>query len=298
MRKLRIPLILLVLLGAGLIWWTLPAPLPARAVEGLTGDPGRGERVFWAAGCASCHMAEGAKGEAQLVLSGGQRFPSDFGTFLAPNISQDAEAGIGAWTLHDLANALTRGVSRGGEHLYPALPYASYAKMELQDVADLHAFLKTLPADPTPSLPHEISFPFNLRMALGGWKMLFLNDDWALPGNLTPTEDRGRYIAEALAHCGECHSPRNALGGMDTSRWLAGAPDPSDPTGQGRVPNITPAKLTWSESEIAYYLTTGFTPEFDSAGGHMVHVVENFARLPEEDAKAVAAYLKRVAPVE
>lgn len=298
MRKLRILLIPAVLLAAGLFWWTLPSPLPASATEGLSGDATRGERVFWASGCASCHMAGGAKGEAQLVLSGGQRFPSDFGTFLAPNISQDPQAGIGGWTLADLANALTRGVSRGGQHLYPALPYASYARMELQDVADLHAFLKTLPADPTPSLPHEISFPFNQRIALGGWKMLFLRDDWALPGNLTPTEDRGRYIAEAMAHCGECHTPRNALGGMDTSRWLAGAPDPSDPTGQGRVPNITPAKLTWSESEIAYYLTTGFTPDFDSAGGHMVHVVENFARLPEEDAKAVAAYLKRVPPVE
>ena len=237
------------LVGLGVVaaaaLWVLarPDPLSEAEVAGLTGDAARGEAVFWAAGCGSCHMAEGAKGEAQLVLSGGQRFPSDFGTFIAPNISQDPTHGIGGWSLLDLANALTRGVSPEGEHYYPALPYASYAKMRLQDVADLHAFLQTLPADPTPSQPHEIGFPFSMRETLGIWKLLFLSKDWALAGNVTPTVDRGRYIAEALAHCGECHTPRNALGGLDKSRWLGGAPNPS---GQGRIPNITPGKLGWS----------------------------------------------------
>jgi mono/diheme cytochrome c family protein len=295
MRLLRNLLILGVIGGGVAFWLTLPKPLPVSAVEGLTGDPVKGEQVFLATGCASCHMAPGAKEEARLVLAGGQTFASPFGSFVAPNISQDAEHGIGDWSLLDLANALTRGVSKEGEHLYPALPYASYAKMQLQDVADLYAYLKTLPADATPSQPHQLGFPFNIRMSLGGWKLLFLRDDWALAGNLPPTEDRGRYIVEAMAHCGECHTPRNVLGGMETASWLAGAPDPS---GQGRIPNITPAKLSWSESEIAYYLTTGFTPEFDSVGGHMAHVVENFAQLPAEDVAAVAAYLKRVAPVE
>jgi mono/diheme cytochrome c family protein len=143
-------------------------------VAGLTGDPVKGELVFWAAGCASCHMAAEAKGEAQLVLAGGQRFPSDFGTFVAPNISQDPEQGIGGWSLLDLANALMRGVSPEGEHYFPALPYASYAKMQLQDVADLHAFMQTLPADPTPSQPHELAFPFSLRQTIGVWKLLYL----------------------------------------------------------------------------------------------------------------------------
>ncbi len=267
MRLLRNLLILAVLGGGVGFWLTLPKPLAEADVAGLTGDAAKGEQVFWATGCASCHMAPGAKDAAQLVLTGGQAFPSPFGSFIAPNISQDPVHGIGDWSLLDLANALTRGVSRTGEHLYPALPYASYAKLDLQDVADLHAFLKTLPADATPSQPHGLGFPFNIRASLGGWKLLFLRDDWALPGNLTPTEDRGRYVAEAMAHCGECHTPRNALGGMDTSRWLAGGPDPSDPTGKARIPNITPAKLTWSEAEIAYYLTTGFTPDFDSVGG-------------------------------
>lgn len=282
--------------AVAVLWFAArPAPLSQADVAGLTGDVIKGEAVFWASGCASCHMAEGAKGAAELVLVGGQRFPSDFGTFIAPNISQDPDQGIGGWSLLDLANAITRGVSPEGTHYYPALPYASYAKMKLQDVADLHAFLQTLPADATPSLPHEIGFPFSLRQTIGVWKLLYLNQDWALPGSLTPTAERGRYIAEAMAHCGECHTPRTMLGGMDTSRWLGGAPNPS---GQGRIPNITPAKLGWTASDIVQYLTTGFTPEYDSVGGHMAHVVENMARLPESDRLAVAEYVLAVPNVE
>ena len=295
MRIMRWLVVLGLVAAGGLYVMARPKPLAAAAVADLTGDPAKGELVFWAAGCASCHMAEKAEGDAQLVLSGGQRFPSTFGTFIAPNISQDPDQGIGSWSLLDLANAITRGVSPEGEHYYPALPYGSYAKMEMQDVANLYAFLKTLPADPTPSQPHELGFPFNIRATIGGWKLLFLSDDWVLPGNLTPTATRGRYIAEAMAHCGECHTPRNLLGGLDTSRWLGGAPNPS---GDGRIPNITPAKLGWVAADIVQYLTTGFTPDYDSVGGHMVHVVENMARLPESDRQAVAEYLLAVPSVE
>jgi mono/diheme cytochrome c family protein len=295
MRFLRWLVVLGLVATAGFWFLARPKPLSAAAVAGLTGDPAKGELVFWASGCASCHMADKAQGEAQLILSGGQRFPSDFGTFIAPNISQDPEQGIGSWTLLDLTNAITRGVSPEGEHYYPALPYGSYAKMELQDVANLYAFLKTLPADPTPSQPHELGFPFSIRDSIGGWKLLFLSNDWALPGNLTPTATRGRYVAEAMAHCGECHTPRNLLGGMDSARWLGGAPNP---TGDGRIPNITPGKLAWTAGDIVQYLTTGFTPEYDSVGGHMAHVVENMARLPESDRLAVAEYLLAVPSVE
>jgi mono/diheme cytochrome c family protein len=295
MRVMRWLIFLGLVAAGGLYVLARPKPLPESAVAGLTGDPAKGELVFWAAGCASCHMAAEAKGAAELVLSGGQRFPSAFGTFVAPNISQDPEHGIGKWSLLDLANAITRGVSPQGEHYYPALPYASYAKMEMQDVADLYAFMKTLPADPTPSQPHELAFPFSMRETLGLWKLLFLSKDWVLPGNLTPTAARGRYIAEALAHCGECHTPRNMLGGLDTSRWLGGAPNPS---GDGKVPNITPDKLKWAAADIVQYLTTGFTPEFDVVGGHMAHVVENMGRLPESDRLAVAEYILAVPSVQ
>ncbi len=295
MRFGRIILGLLVIGGVGGWFLASPRPLSDAAVAGVTGDAGHGEQVFWAAGCASCHMAPGATGEAQLVLAGGQRFATAFGTFVAPNISPDPAQGIGGWSFAQFASAVQSGVSPGGEHYYPVFPYAAYAKATLQDVADLKAYLDTLPPSPAPSQPHQVAFPFNIRASLGGWKLLFAGSDWAMPGNLTPTEARGRYIAEALAHCGECHTPRNALGGLDVSRWMGGAPNPS---GQGRIPNVTPAKLTWSAEEIETYLTSGFTPDYEPAGGEMVHVVENMGHLPEADRAAIAAYLKRLAPVE
>jgi mono/diheme cytochrome c family protein len=295
MRVGRIILGLLVT-GAAAGWWlTRPAPLREAQVARVTGDAARGQAVFHAAGCASCHMAPGARGEAQLVLSGGQEFATAFGTFVAPNISPDPDRGIGGWTLAAFASAVQRGVSPDGRHYYPAFPYAAYGRATLQDVADLKAYMDTLPPDPTPSAPHQVGFPFSLRMALGGWKLLFTGGDWALPGNLTPTEARGRYLVEALGHCGECHTPRGALGGLDRARWLAGAPTAD---GKGKVPNITPAALTWTADEIAEYLSSGFTPDYDVAGGHMAQVVENLSRLPAPDRQAIAAYLKRVPPVE
>lgn len=295
---MRRSLMILALTGAAALGAALVVTRPQRVdtadLAGLSGDAARGETVFLAAGCGSCHMAPGARDEAQRVMAGGQRFASPFGTFLAPNISP-SDQGIAGWSVADLANALIKGTGRAGQHLYPALPYGAYAKMTAQDVTDLHAFLMTLPADPTPSAPHDIGFPFNIRAALGGWKALFLNKDWVITGDLDPEETRGRYLVEALGHCGECHTPRNALGGLDRRRWLAGGPDPS---GTGTIPNITPAKLTWTEEDIAAYLETGFTPDYDSVGGHMAHVVSNFAQLPPEDRRAVAAYLKRVPPVD
>lgn len=295
MKRILGYLIGLGIIGAG-VGWVLTAPTTADEDEiaGLTGDAARGEMVFHAAGCASCHAAPGS--EDKLTLVGGMEFASPFGTFVAPNISQDPTEGIGAWTTLDLVTAMQHGTSPEGTHYYPAFPYASYIRADVADIVDLHAYLKTLPADATPSQPHDVGFPFNIRRSLGGWKLLFLDEGWVVdPGDLSDEETRGRELVEALGHCGECHTPRNALGGPDTSRWLAGAPYP---TGKGSFPNITPAALEWSSDEIVEYLTSGFTPEFDSVGGHMAEVVENFAQLPEAERAAVAAYLNRVAPSE
>ena len=298
MRRRTILLIAFAL--AALLGWVLTAPDPLDepaltkiAAVSATADTGRD--VFWAAGCASCHTAPGAEKSDAPSLAGGQKFPSDFGTFLAPNISQDETHGIGGWSLAEFANAVQRGVSPDGQHYYPAFPYNAYNKMTPDDVAALYAFMKTLPADATPSQPHEVGFPFNIRRSLGGWKLFFANDTFVLQGNANPEIARGRYLVEALSHCGECHSPRNVLGGIKRAEWLSGAPDPS---GKGTIPNITPAKLDWVDLDIMNYLTTGFTPEFDTAGGHMVPVIENLARLPESDRLAIVAYLNAVAPVE
>ncbi|MCC5860434.1 MAG: c-type cytochrome [Gammaproteobacteria bacterium] len=291
MRWLLNALVVLAVLGALLWWLSAPQPLPDSHFEGLTGDAGNGELVFWAAGCASCHSAEGARGDDRLVLAGGRRFESDFGTFVAPNISTDEAQGIGGWTLAEFGNAMLRGVSPSGEHYYPSFPYTAYIRMTLEDLADLKAYLETLPASSRANEPHELGFPFTVRRGLGFWKRLYLDEDWVVAGELTEQQVRGRYLSEALAHCGECHTPRDALGGMETSRWLAGAPNPS---GRGSIPDITPGGLTWSERDIAGYLASGFTPTFDTAGGTMAAVVDALARLPSEDHAAIAAYLQAV----
>ena len=286
----------LAIVGAAVFWWvTSPNTLPDDALAGLEPDLERGETVFNASGCASCHAAPKAEGEEKLVLVGGRSFPSPFGTFHAPNISTDKTHGIGDWSAEDLVNAMHNGVSPEGKHYFPAFPYTSYAKAEMGDIVNLHAYLMTLPADATPSKPHDVGFPFNIRRSLGGWKLLFLKDDWVVTGDLTAQEERGRYLSEALGHCGECHTPRNVLGGVQLAKWLGGAPDPS---GRGNVPNITPGKLDWIEADVAEYLKSGFTPDFDTVGGHMAAVVENTSQLPAEDRDAIAAYLKKVMAVE
>lgn len=286
----------LVLLGAAAAWWlTRPERLDPEIFAGLEGDAAKGAEVFHAAGCASCHIAPDAKeGDGPPVLSGGRAFATAFGTFHAPNISPDPEHGIGNWTDLQIADAVMRGVSPEGHHLYPVFPYAAYGKAAPQDILSLIAYLRGLPASSEASQPQQVSFPFNIRRGLGLWKRLFIHQGWAVPGDLPDPAARGRYLAEALAHCGQCHTPRNALGGPLLDRWLGGAPNPS---GKGRIPDITPGALKWSEADIAYYLGSGFTPDFDTAGGDMALVVKNLAQLPEADRTALAAYLKVVPPV-
>lgn len=291
LRKVLTGGIVLAVLGGVIgLWLTQATALPPPKGV-ITGDIVRGEQVFWAAGCASCHTAPDAP-EGSLVLAGGQTFPSDFGTFVAPNVSMDPTHGIGGWTEAQFLAAVRAGVSPDGAHYYPVFPYTAYALADPQDLVDLWAFWQELPADPTPSKPHGVGLPFSIRRAVGAWKLLNTPDGFTGPAS-TPEEERGRYLAEALGHCAECHTPRDALGGLDRSRWMAGAPNPS---GQGRIPDITPAALTWSQAEIAAYLNDGFTPDFDSAGGHMVSVIRNLSRLPEDDRKAIAAYLKALTP--
>ena len=283
------------LLGFGAFWLlTLPKTVAPSEVANLTGSASKGALVFAAAGCSSCHSA---KDGDPLVLSGGRAFASDFGTFYAPNISPDPENGLGRWTLAEFATAVTKGVSPKRQHYFPAFPYTTYQNMELADVADLFAYLKTLPVSTTPDRSHDVGFPFSIRRTLGLWKRLFMPDGFHLPDeNLTSAEKRGRYLVEAMGHCTECHTPRNFLGGLKLDRWLAGGPNPD---GKGKIPNITPHADgigSWQEIDIVTYLNSGFTPEYDSAGGAMAEVVENMKQLPEDDLKAIAAYLAKIEP--
>ncbi|WP_037391307.1 c-type cytochrome, partial [Sinorhizobium fredii] len=203
----------------------------------------------------------------------------------------------GGWTLAEFGNAMTRGVGKDGEHLYPSFPYGSYARMSPKDITDLWGFMRTLPKSANVAPPHDLPFPFNIRLALGGWKLLYLTDAPRVDVNAADAKlARGQYLVEGPGHCGECHTPRNALGGFEADRWLAGAPNPE---GEGRIPDITPGSKSiggWSASDIASYLETGFTPEFDSVGGSMVEVQKNMAKLPASEREAIAAYLKALPP--
>jgi len=274
---------------AGTGWLlTAPAAMPVEVAQAHTADPVNGALVFTAAGCASCHAAPDA--QDKTVLAGGHALESPFGTFYAPNISSGPE-GIGGWSLPEFSHALRAGVSPEGRHYYPAFPYTSYTGMDETDIADLYAYMRTLPSDPSASRPHDVGFPFNIRRGIGLWKQLYLDPTPVLTGNLDAEQLRGQYLVEHLAHCGECHTPRDGLGGLDREAWLTGAPNPS---GKGRIPDITTASLGWSKAELVEYFTSGFTPEYDSVGGSMAAVVENLAQLPESDRAAVAAYLLRL----
>jgi len=295
--------ILLALGGFGavgvLIFWVLTMPqviIAADLPEGA-GDPVKGKYIFYASGCASCHSAPGAKGDDKLVLTGGRHFKTPFGTFLAPNISTDPNRGIGGWTTLEFVNAVMRGISPDGAHFYPAFPYMSYQRMKISDVVDLKAFMDTLPASAKASLPHDLPLPFRLSRGLGLWKMLFMDYRAFTPEpGVSDQINRGAYLVNGPGHCGECHTPRNILGGPETDRAYAGAPEPD---GKGTIPNITPHAQgigSWSLNDIASALKTGFLPEFETFGGSMILVQENMAKLSDSDLAAIAAYLKSLPP--
>lgn len=303
MRGILKVLGILIVLGAGAGWvLSAPARLPDDTMARIAGhaaDADRGRQIFLIGGCASCHAAKDAKDEARLVLEGGRTFPTEFGTFVAPNISPDDQHGIGGWTLAEFANAMMHGVAPDGKHYYPAFPYTSYARMVPGDIADLWAYLRTLPPSERVNQPHQVGFPFNVRRGLGLWKLVFAPDP-ASPVVAVEGDElvRGRYLVEGPGHCGECHTPRGIFGGLDLGGWLGGAPNPE---GKGRIPNITTGgKDTsgWSAADIAEYLKSGFTPEYDTAGSSMVDVIENTSRLDDADRAAIAAYLKAVPRID
>ena len=282
----------LVAIGLGVFYvLTIPAKLSPSDLPARTASLSNGKTVFDAAGCANCHATLGQAD--RLKLGGGLAIASPFGEFKVPNISKDPNAGIGRWTELQVVNAVVRGVGAEGEHLYPALPYTSYQRMSIADARDLSAYLKTLPADSRPSEPHGLRFPFNIRRTLGMWKLMFMDRK---PFSPDPRRDavynRGAYLVEGLSHCAECHSGRNALGGINAAERFAGGPEPS---GKGWVPNITqhPDGLSeWTVKDFEFLLLNGLTADGASVGGEMAAVVRSTSQLSREDRNAMAVYLK------
>ena len=295
--------LLIALLAVGLAaaagLWLLSAPMTV-AAENLPehqGDAARGEDVFYAAGCNSCHTAEGAEGDEKLLLGGGLALKTPFGTFYAPNISPSPD-GIGGWSDADFVNAVMRGVSPEGAHYYPAFPYLSYQRMTVEDVLDLKAFIDTLPPVAGEAPAHQLPLLFRLRRGIGIWKRRYMGEAPFMPDmTADPLLNRGAYLVTGPGHCGECHTPRDMLGGPIQARAFAGG---AAPEGDKTVPNITPGPGgigDWSTGDIETALRTGLLPDFETFGGAMVHVQENMAKLTDEDREAIALYLKALPPL-
>jgi mono/diheme cytochrome c family protein len=297
LRRLLLFVVILAAIGIVAFWFlTIPQTVPASALAPRTPDLDNGRTMLFAGGCPTCHATPDQ--DDRTRLGGGLKINTAFGTFYAPNITPDATNGIGAWSEADFVTALTKGTSPAGTHYYPVFPYGSYRNMTLADVRDLFAFLKTLPAVGDKSRAHEVAFPFSIRRLVGGWKILFLAGETYRPDPSRPAAaQRGAYLVNGPGHCAECHSPRNAIGGIVAGQRFAGGPDPEG--GDGWVPNITRKGLAgWSEKDIAYMLETGDTPDGDSIGGRMALVVKNTAQLSPEDRAAIATYVKSLPPVE
>jgi mono/diheme cytochrome c family protein len=253
----------------------------------------RGEYLTRAADCAACHTVPGG-----VPFGGGLSFKLPFGTIYSTNITADRETGIGTWSDDDFVRALHQGIAKDGSHLYPAFPYTSYTGMARDDAIAIKAYLFSLTPAHAPAHANDLSFPFNQRWTLAFWNLAFLDarrfhDD----SKLSAEENRGIYLATALGHCGECHTPRNAGFAMKESAQFSGTI-----VNGWRAYNITSDVRSgigsWSDGQLVEYLRTGQTAGHGSATGPMGEVVANSLQfLSSDDIKAIVAYLRVIKPI-
>lgn len=265
----------------------------------------RGKYLYEAADCYSCHSGprgrqkDGTSSGKLKLPSGGLGLDTPFGTFRSPNITPDKQYGIGAWSKDEFKAALRNGRGRKGEYLFPVFPYTSFSKLTDSDMEDMYAYMMTLPAVPLPNQPHEVKPPYGWRPLLFFWRALFFT---AGPLKIEPARgedwNRGNYLVHAVAHCEECHTPRNFLGALESCRSFSGnigGPDKQN------APNITSDVKTgiggWSIADIEQVLKTGMTPESDLLGSGMKAVVEGTSKLTDADRHAMAVYIKNIPPI-
>ena len=268
-----------------------PTGVPAAlaAADAVT----RGQYLARAADCLVCHTAPGGKDYA-----GGFAFQLPFGTLYSPNITPDKETGIGNYSDAAFLAALHRGVRRDGARLYPAMPYASYTAMTDADALAIKAYLFSLPAVRATPPPNTLVFPFDQRWGMIFWSALFNADRRFEPVvEQSPEWNRGAYLAEALAHCGECHTPRNLAFALDNRDKFAGAV-----AAGWRAYNITSDKAYgvggWSNDDLVAYLSTGLASGRGTASGPMAEAVDHsLSRLAAPDISALVTYLRTVPPI-
>jgi mono/diheme cytochrome c family protein len=277
---------------AGLLLWV--AAIHAAPDE----QSSRGEYVMHAAGCISCHTDHDNNGP---LLAGGRALETAFGTFYTPNITPHPQFGIGRWSDADFVRALTEGVGPHGDNLYPVFPYTSYTRLNRADLLALKAYLFSVKPVARENKPHELAWYVRPRALLWFWKLLYFDPgEYRADPNKPAAWNRGAYLVTAMAHCSECHTPRNFLGAPIADLRYAGTTDGPD---GGVVPNITPDRKTgigrWRPDEIAEYLHSGATPNGDFAGGLMAEVIDDGLRyLDDIDIQAIVTYIRSFPPIE
>lgn len=253
-----------------------------------------GRYVFYAAGCISCHTSD-------QLMAGGRPLDTPFGRFYPPNITPHREYGIGTWTEEDFVRALREGLNSQGEHYYPAFPYPSYTRMTRQDMQALYAYVMTLPASSKERRPHNLQWPFDSRPLIAHWKVSrFTGGEFSVDPDKSPQWNRGAYLADALVHCSECHTPRDYLGAPQLERYLAGVC--VGPEGR-RVTNITPDKETgigdWTYEGLMTFLKSGRKPDGGYADSLMAEVLgTSCMHLTDYDLYSLAIYLQSLPPID
>ena len=245
----------------------------------------RGRDLAAIGNCNDCHTVRDGHD-----FAGGLAVPTPFGTVYSSNITPDAETGIGRWSEAAFRRAMQSGVNRDGQHLYPTFPYDHFTHVTDEDDRALYAYLMTRPPVHAPARENQLSFPFDQRAVVAGWKLLFLrHGSYQADASKSAEWNRGAYLVEGLAHCGACHTPRNSLGaekardafgGGDVDNWHAYA-----------INRQSPAPVPWDADALFRYLRQGWHPDHGVARGPMAQVASNLSAVPESDVRAIATYM-------
>ncbi len=245
----------------------------------------RGRALAATGNCSHCHTVRGGK-----AFAGGLPVPTPFGTIYSSNITPDPETGIGRWPEAAFRRAMRSGVDRDGRHLYPTFPYDHFTNVSDDDDGALYAYLMTRPPVHAPARANQLPFPLDRRFVIAGWKLLFLRHDTWQPDSAKSAEwNRGAYLVEGLAHCGACHTPRNALGAERASAAFAGGD--VDNWHAYAINRQSPSPVPWDADALFLYLRDGWHPDHGVARGPMAQVVGNLSSVPESDIRAIAVYM-------
>lgn len=273
----------------------LVAAAAPRALADTSADQiTRGKAVLQASGGCTCHTDVENDGPP---LAGGRPMQTPFGVFFSTNITPDSETGIGKWSDADFLRAMREGRAPDGSAYFPTFPYTSFTGMTDADVLDLKAYLFSLAPVRRENRPHDAWPPFGWRISAWAWQWMFFEPKRFEPDPAKSTSwNRGAYLSNAVAHCGECHTPRNLAGALDRSQWLRGSRD--GPEGE-LAPNITADPEDgigdWTDPDLIWFLQTALLPDGDDVQGLMREVIEEgYTHMPESDLQAIADYLRQL----